>query len=109
VARHVEAQRLLLLGQPLGVGHLGQVGQAEHRGGGPGAVGRREGVEEALLAALAVLLPRLAPLHRAGQDGQELAAPRAEAVERAGLDQRLGAALADLLGRDPLEEVIRGW
>ena len=35
MARHVKAERLLLVGQQLGVGHLGDIGQVAHGGRRP--------------------------------------------------------------------------
>ena len=82
VARHVEAEHLLFLGQPLDVGQLGDVGQARDGAGGVGLAvavavavavgvtvggGRGEHLEEAALAALAVLLRGLPGLRGAGR------------------------------------------
>ena len=121
MARHVEAERLLLAGQELGVGQLGNVGQVDRgrvvawppgrcRCHGHSSRTRRslQIVEEPALAAAAVVLLGLARLDRARQDRQELCARRAPRQSNAPARiKRLGAAAADFAGRDPLEEVVQ--
>ena len=122
MARHVEAERLLLAGQELGVGQLGNVGQVD-RGrvvaltvalavavamairAGPD--GRLEIVEKPALAAAAVVLLGLARLDCARQDRQELCPPGTQRIERPGADQGLGTTAAHFAGRDPLEEIVQ--
>src|SRR5262249_881850 len=65
-----------------------------------------EDVEQAELSAAAVFLLGLARLERFGQNRQELSPFRTQAVEGAGVDQRLHTARADILGGDALEEIV---
>ena len=115
MARHVEAERLLLVGQLLGVGQLRDVGQRGCRCAMwplPSAVGLGAWADDSR-SSKSPRWPRrrssclACPAWSArGRIARSCDSLRSQAIERTGVDQRLDAAGADLLGRDPLEEVV---
>ena len=105
VAGDEEAERLLLVGQPLAL-------PASRRGRAAAPAPRpaprpaaAEQPEQAGLALLAVALLLLPDLHRPVEGGQERGPPPVEAVEAAALDEALHHAPVHRPQVDPLAEV----
>ena len=102
MARKIEAQHFLLLGQAVLLVPFGQIGQV---------LGDRLGrvvlvvAEKPFLPAAAIGGGRGAALQGAVDGGEPLRPPAAERIERPGLHQRLDGRAVDLARIEPLAEV----
>ena len=105
VAGDEEAERLLLVGQPLAFRPVGEVAHPLRR-----RVGLRRAAARAARAGstgpvVAVALPLLPDVHRPVEGVQQRGPPPVEAVEAAALDEALHHAPVDRAQVDPLAEV----
>ena len=103
MARQVEAEHFLFLGQAVAFAPLGQLGQIG--GAGLGRFVILIAAEEAQLPASAVRCRRRAGLQCPVDCREELRPLGAERVERAGLDQRLDGRAIDGARIEPFAEV----